>query len=591
MSQGLNSEDVMSNIPVASEAVGAFYSIAYFARCKDFLFDNYPLEGDLADILDGIPADSILSVDHSAPKCSTTIRRILGEIASSYFSKDALLTKSDKQKLLQHALNDEPESLKRTALDLLADDARYRRCGDNPNLVQLAKAILSIKSDDTVADLCSGTGQFVSSCEETQNLFGYDIDYDFVNRSIVVCALKGIYSAEIEQANVMSLPAKLKFDKIFCHYPWNINTRFLGDVDGSRWEPLPIENSKRKLNWMFIAKTLNLLKENGIAVIYTHDVPLYSNYDRMIRSLAVSRGLIKAVIALPQVDKSVQINTSILVLSYGNKGIKFIDARSRKTNNKIRGGLLSSDDVSFILNEYDCDNGEHSCFVKNEDILEAHADIMLAPGFYLYGTSGKVQVADGKTIEEVSERIIPGAVNNEGLLTKDPSSGIYVLRAKNIADGAIDFDSLSFIDKSVAESLSAKFPMLLLEDGDVVMTNKSTTIKVALVETKGKKIALFGSLYAIRPKKDMVIPEYLASFLNSRAGQAALSSIQTGTIITNISLASLRMLEVPAPSIEKQMEMVKNIRIDADMLEYAKKQVESIRNRMANYFSDMLKEN
>ena len=580
----------IKNYPVAPEGIGAFYAIAYFARCQEYLFDNYPLDGDLSDILDGMPADPLLSIAPDAPESAKEIRSILSEIVSAYFFNGDSLTKQDKQKILQHVLQDDPERLRKAAIDLLTDNTVFQGYGDNPNLVELAKAILNIDNDDTVADLCSGVGQFLSSCKQTKNLFGYEINYNCINLSKVICALNGIYSIEIDQSNVLSLSSKQKFDKIFCHYPWNVNARFLGETDGASWEPLPIENTKWKCNWVFIAKALNLLKENGIAVIYTHDVPLFSSYDRAIRSLAVSRGLIKAVIALPQVDKKIQTNSSILVLSYGNKGVRFIDARSAKKNNKS-DSLLSSDDISRILGDYNCTETKSSCFVSNNDILERGGDVLLTPAFYIFGTSGKVHIPDGKTIETISERIVPSAISTERNLTKDASSGIYALAAKNIADGKIDFDSLSYVDKETAEKLSSRLPDLLLQDGDVVLTNKSTVIKVALVETKGKRIVLFGSLCAIRPKQETMAPEYLAAFLNSRAGQTALSSIQTGTIITNISLSSLRALEVPARSIEKQMEAVKNIRIDAEMLEYAKKQVESIRNRMVNYFSEMLEEN
>ncbi len=64
--------------------------------------------------------------------------------------------------------------------------------------------------------------------------------------------------------------------------------------------------------------------------------------------------------------------------------------------------------------------------------------------------------------------------------------------------------------------------------------------------------------YQLVVDKTQILPEYLASFFNSKLGKTYIESNKTGTF-TTLSIAKLREMEVGVPSIEQQKEIVTNI--------------------------------
>lgn len=65
--------------------------------------------------------------------------------------------------------------------------------------------------------------------------------------------------------------------------------------------------------------------------------------------------------------------------------------------------------------------------------------------------------------------------------------------------------------------------------------------------------------YQLVVDKTQILPEYLASFFNSKLGKTYIESNKTGATISTLSIAKLREMEVGVPSIEQQKEIVTNI--------------------------------
>lgn len=97
----------------------------------------------------------------------------------------------------------------------------------------------------------------------------------------------------------------------------------------------------------------------------------------------------------------------------------------------------------------------------------------------------------------------------------------------------------------------------LLETNDVLFIAKGDNNR-ACIYPKGLGKAIASSLFfVIRPKDNSVLPEYLKWFLNTSATQKKLEQMARGSRIRSISIKSIYELEVPSPSFETQLQILR----------------------------------
>ena len=464
-------------------------------------------------------------------------------------------------------------------------------CNTSISVCDLSRKLLKINSNDSVADLCCGQGTFLSRVNETKKLYGCDVNFDSLLNAFKVCSVKG-KEVEFEQQDLLTRKGA-SFDKIFMEYPWGyIYQRPLELLHSEKWSPLPVGDLKRSMtSWLFIAKALSSLNENGIAVIHVNDGALSSTYENDIRKKAIELGLVKAVIALPnKINSYTNIRTSLLVLSYNNENVHFVDASNMGTINKqTKEVRFSEADIDHICELVDSDNeseissvAHHLNLVVEGRNLDVH--------FAINPMKNAVKIADGKKLDDVKETFIRSVVMNTCYLTDDSTTGIKVLSSSDIKDGYVDVEQLPYLSEEGIEHLIGKWKENLVQDGDVVMTNKSTTIKSAVIKTNGEQIILFGSLVGIRLNIKLINPDYLSAFINSNAGQALLRSIQTGATIQMITLNNLRELTIPCPSLEKQNKLVEDLEITLQMIRDSKDRILKLQKEYEGSFDSLFVE-
>ena len=482
------------------------------------------------------------------------------------------------------------EAFKEIALNYFRSNGKlFGGDGTPQSICSLVRRILDVKKDETVVDFCSGRGDFLSQYSGF-DAYGYEIDAKALSLSVGICALNGSYPL-LKQQDVLTLKDK-KFDKAFCEYPWGYRydrpIQVLGCED---WKPLPVKDLKRSMmSWLFIAKALSLVNEKGMTVIHANDGALFSTYESDIRKEAVERGLLKAVISLPaNIIEWSNVASSLLVFSRGNSSVRFIDGRKLGTLDVSRKMVLSDSDIEQILRELDSDEtNDLAVTVPNADIIAHGASLSL--NAYLNPELRPVTIPNGKSIEALGTELIRSVVQNSRFLVKEAVSEYRVLSSSDIADGRVDVSSLPYLSQEGIEQLSKKALLSVLKDGDIVMTNKSTVIKTAVVETNGEKILLFGSLYGLRIDPHIMNPDYLCCFINSTVGQDSLRSIQTGTVISMITAANLNSFIVPCPPIEEQNRFAANVALTLEMIQDSKERIAKLQKQVAGSFDFLLTE-
>ena len=133
---------------------------------------------------------------------------------------------------------------------------------------------------------------------------------------------------------------------------------------------------------------------------------------------------------------------------------------------------------------------------------------------------------------------------------KAESGNVAVINISNITDTGIDYEHLDQIEEE-----ERKVSRYILEDGDVLVTARGTTVKIAVFEKQPMICIPSANINVIRPK-DMLRGAYLKLFLESPVGIKMLQSLQRGTVVVNINYKDIIELEVPVLPLEAQDALI-----------------------------------
>lgn len=465
-----------------------------------------------------------------------------------------------------------------------------------PNsIVNLAVALFNFKDCSRVADFCSGTGNFLSQAADYNKkagkgsiaYFGFETDYESVAISKINLLLRTM-DANIQQADVLTNDLG-KFDYVFSEFPLGgIYNKTTEEIGSHMWYPIHIDRvSRSSFSWVYMAKAINSLVDGGTAICIAPQGALFSTYEASIRKQVIEGGYLSAIITLPKLHMPYSgVATSMLIFhKHHDDKIVIVDASKFVVADK-RKAILAEDAISAIKHLIeDKINSDCSKVISYNDIREA--DYNLLPERYLIKElPNPIKLPNPKPLDVVKEVIIKSAISDSKKLTASSASGIRVIKSSDIENGLYDIDRLDYLEE-IPENVERYF----LQEGDVLLTNKSTKIKTAVVKNLGnEKLIMFGSLYGIRVNKSIINPDYLQCYLNSNVGNLELARLQTGTTIQCITQVNLLTLQVPCPSLEEQNKVISEYRLKLEMLEDSKRRAEKLEKDISEMFSHFIEE-
>ena len=446
---------------------------------------------------------------------------------------------------------------------------------------ELSKLIYSIslrENPNSILDICSGQGIFLSQYKHNENLevIGFEIN----PYSVLLSKLRLDMNEQnycINEINVLNTPMEATADFVFSEYPWGIR---LGDnVVADINNVVSYDIGKYRADWAFINKAINATNENGVTVVVSPNGVLYSAPDEKIRQQVVENGLLSCVISMPA---NTLLNTSIpytiLIFKKNSKCIKFIDCQNEYINILKTKRAIN---VNRILELYDTtEENEFVKFVTQEEIKRNNWNL----NFGLYFVESEIaEFENAKSLKEVAS-IIPGIQYTSKNVTElNPGQGEYdVVRITNLINEEIELDNLVSIDGE-----ADKLERYLLKENDILIATKGTVLKMCLVTgLKNPKTIFNGNLTVVRANSNEVSAVYLYNYLNSETGRAMLMMKRTGSVIMNISRNALQELQVPIVDRDIQ-EIVENryFRIMGE-LSNLKKQQEMLKKKLANIFEE-----
>lgn len=203
-----------------------------------------------------------------------------------------------------------------------------------------------------------------------------------------------------------------------------------------------------------------------------------------------------------------------------------------KTKNLSNPQLKIEDEKLLFIDEFEALNGWaiDTAFVKqDEEILS-----------YTTAKISKNQIKDVAVV-------FRGKAVNE----KVDCGNVSVINISDITNKGIDYSSLDAFNEE-----ERKVSRYILQEGDVLITSRGTTIKIAVYkEQPGRVCVPSANINVIRTNK-LLKGAYLKLFLESSVGMKMLKGLQRGSTIVNINYKDIELLEVPVPPMEKQEKII-----------------------------------
>lgn len=150
------------------------------------------------------------------------------------------------------------------------------------------------------------------------------------------------------------------------------------------------------------------------------------------------------------------------------------------------------------------------------------------------------------------EELCTGIIDCPHSTPKWQDKGIPVIRNYNLKDGKIDCTNLSFVSE---EGYKERVKRAIPEESDIIISREAPMGVVGIVP-KGFQCCLGQRLVLLKIDKSKCLPKYLLYTLMSEYVQLQIRRInQTGSIVSNLNISSLRELKIPLHSFEEQKKI------------------------------------
>lgn len=148
-------------------------------------------------------------------------------------------------------------------------------------------------------------------------------------------------------------------------------------------------------------------------------------------------------------------------------------------------------------------------------------------------------------------------------------SKTFLINIAAIHDGKVD------IDKAEEVRLKETFALekSRIQPNDVILTIKGSAFKAAVAGPEVQGFVISSNLIAFTLNNE-ILPEFVASYLNSPEGQNELQSKSVGAAQQSINLKSLMEVTIPILPLEKQKLLAKYFSLAREYFEISKAEQE-----------------
>ena len=365
-----------------------------------------------------------------------------------------------------------------------------------------------------------------------------EIDILFIN-----CALSILYGDEYSNIakTLFTRDRNQKYSKFIITNASPTNIGEIKETFNPKYFDKSLFSTNTTKDLLLLDDVFGKLEEYSRGAFLTISRVLFNEGDRPILNYLVDNGLLEGIIELPR-DVYGKINTTfcLLIFSQNNNGVKLVDASELFTKHKIQSDPIIH--VGTILDYY-----ESATLMPNEELKRLSN---WAPSSALINVE---KPNTGTKFENIADIFIGSTFtprNFKDYECSEDEANYKIITPIDIQDGKINMTDLKSIKCD-----DGKFDKFLIQEGDIILTSKSTKTKMAYVDKVNENIIVAGGMIIIRIKDSNVRPLFLYKFLESPRGQNAIKSTERGATIIRVNLTDLKKIIVPYNNGDKQEEI------------------------------------
>lgn len=456
------------------------------------------------------------------------------------------------------------------------------------SLNKLVTKIINLKDGESFCDFGSGDGKLLLNVFDAahKNKFnckytGYEINAKQVLVSKCLMCMLNV-DTTIINCDFMRDIHRGQFDKGYLYPPFGLKY----SID--EWDSLKgiygdLFTSRTESELLYLLKALENIKENGKLVTVFTTGAAFRSSGMLARKYLVENNFVEGIISLPARTLGfTAIPIDLWILKKDQKKSNVIKMLDASNNILDKGSKIAVElDVSTIIEEY---NNNAKC-VSIEDIkkneyslsiniyeVEKLTDSILNP----------VNIEDVCKIEKGSQYTISKFKDQ---ISNTPTD-YQLLTSINIQDGIIDYDSLPYVYPD------PKLLKFKLEEGDIVVTTKSTVVKTFVAnDLPDRNIIVTGGMIILKPDTSKVNPTYVKMFLDSSIGKSEFKSIIKGNTIGFVPFKEFKeRMIISCPALEKQNKLSKQYNNMLWTINALTKQLADTKDELANIIENSLNE-
>lgn len=132
---------------------------------------------------------------------------------------------------------------------------------------------------------------------------------------------------------------------------------------------------------------------------------------------------------------------------------------------------------------------------------------------------------------------------------------LYFIQPKDIDRGKVKWGQLSPV------AATARNKSDILSEGDILLRAKGVPHTAVLLDKPSKDVLAGSQFFVVKPKQDIVTPEYMTWYINQKPTQDYLNQMSQGTNIKQLrkNMISYLPLEIPPIVIQKKVVHLYNL--------------------------------
>ena len=135
--------------------------------------------------------------------------------------------------------------------------------------------------------------------------------------------------------------------------------------------------------------------------------------------------------------------------------------------------------------------------------------------------------------------------------------GVPVIRNYNLVNGKISTENLSYVSEA---EYKVRVKRIVPKKDDILFSREAPIGNVGMIP-RGLKCCQGQRVVLLRPKKEVILPEYLLHILQSSRIKDQIKRVeQMGSTVSNFNISDLKKLKLSIPDLAVQEEIVKKLK-------------------------------